>query len=169
MRSILTGIAWAEVHDNASLDFGTGSFTLEAWVKGKYVNQGSVFNVIISLGGNITSTNNAGLMVLNNVVPYFLYSNIASSGSSQTEGDWIHMVGTYDETNTTLYVNGVQVDQDQRTAADMTNGFVKVIGRDGTDPNRYYQDQIAQPRIYNRALTASEVLNNFNATKDLYI
>jgi hypothetical protein len=29
----LDGNSWAEVHDNASLDFGTGSFTLEAWVK----------------------------------------------------------------------------------------------------------------------------------------
>jgi hypothetical protein len=29
----LDGASWAEVHDNASLDFGTGSFTLEAWVK----------------------------------------------------------------------------------------------------------------------------------------
>jgi hypothetical protein len=165
----LDGNSWAEVHDNASLDFGTGSFTLEAWIKGKFVSQGSVFNMVISLGGNITSSNNAGLMVLNNTVPYFIYSNPgALTGSAQTEGDWIHMVGTYDQTNTRFYVNGVQTGQSARTAADITNEFVKVIGRDGTDPNRYYNDQIAQPRIYNRALTASEVLNNYNATKAQY-
>jgi hypothetical protein len=29
----LDGASWAEVHDNASLDFGTGSFTLEAWAR----------------------------------------------------------------------------------------------------------------------------------------
>jgi hypothetical protein len=33
----LDGASWAEVHDNASLDFGTGSFTLEAWARVKYV------------------------------------------------------------------------------------------------------------------------------------
>jgi hypothetical protein len=165
----LDGKSWAEVHDNESLDFGTGSFTLEAWVRAKYVFQGSVFNMIISLGDNITSSNNAGLMVLNNNVPYFIYSNPgASSGSAQNEGDWLHIVGTYDETNTTLYVNGSQVDQDERTAADITNGFVKLIGRDGTDQNRYYNDQIAQPRIYNRALTAAEVLQNYNSGKNTY-
>ena len=126
--------------------------------------------MVISLGGNITSSNNAGLMLLNNNVPYFIYSNPgASSGSAQNEGDWLHIVGTYDETNTTIYVNGAQVDQDVRTAADITNEFAKFIGRDGTDPNRYYHSQIAQPRIYNRGLTASEVLNNYNVTKDLYI
>jgi len=165
----LDGKSWAEVHDNASLDFGTGSFTLEAWVKAKYINQGSVFNMIISLGDNITSSNNAGLMLLNNNVPYFIYSNPgASSGSAQTEGDWIHLVGTYDETNTTLYVNGVQVDQDARTASDITNGFAKLIGRDGTDPNRYYNDQIAQPRIYNRALTAEEVQRSYDSGKNIF-
>ena len=164
----LDGNSWAEVHDNESLDFGTGSFTLEAWVRAKYVFQGSVFNMIISLGDNITSSNNAGLMVLNNNVPYFIYSNPgASSGSAQNEGDWLHIVGTYDETNTTLYVNGSQVDQDARTAADITNGFVKLIGRDA-ETTRYYNDQIAQPRIYNRALTASEVLRNYNSGKNTY-
>ena len=165
----LDGNSWAEVHDNESLDFGAGSFTLEAWVKAKYINQGSVFNMVISLGDNITSSNNAGLMLLNNNVPYFIYSNPgASSGSAQTEGDWIHIVGTYDETNTTLYVNGSQADQDARTASDITNGFAKLIGRDGTDLNRFYNDQIAQPRIYNRALTAEEVQRNYNAGKNTY-
>ena len=164
----LDGNSWAEVHDNASLDFGTGSFTLEAWARWRYVNQGSIFNLIISLGGNITSTNNAGLMVLNNLSPHLLYSNIGTTGSPQTEGDWIHIVGTYDETNATLYVNGSQADQDARTAVDITNGFTKFIGRDGTDPNRYYHDQIAQPRIYNRALTAEEVQRNFDAGKNTY-
>lgn len=166
----LDGSSYAEVHDNGSLDFGTGSFTLEAWVKGKFVFQGSVFNMVISLGGNITSSNNAGLMFLNNTVPYFIYSNPgALTGSPKTEGDWIHMVGTYDQTNTRFYVNGVQTGQSARTATNITNEFVKVIGRDGTDPNRYYNDQIAQPRIYNRALTAEEVLKNYNATSSLYI
>jgi len=164
----LDGNSWAEVHDNASLDFGTGSFSIEAWVRWRYVNQGSIFNLIISLGGNITSTNNAGLMVLNNLSPHLLYSNIGTTGSPQTEGDWIHIVGTYDETNATLYVNGSQADQDARTAVDITNGFTKFIGRDGTDPNRYYHDQIAQPRIYNRALTAEEVQRNFDAEKNTY-
>ena len=49
----LDGNSWAEVHDNASLDFGTGSFTLEAWVKNSYENIGSSYNVILNLGGTV--------------------------------------------------------------------------------------------------------------------
>jgi hypothetical protein len=49
----------------------------------------------------------------------------------------------------------------------MTNSEVKLIGRDSAG-TRYYKDQIAQPRIYNRALTAEEVQRNYNAGKNIY-
>ena len=163
----LDGQSWAEIHDNESLDFGTGSFTLEAWVRVKYVNEGSSFNVIITLGGNLSSANTSGMLINSLTEPLFMYNNNPSVESSISEGTWIHMVGVYDETNATLYVNGIQEDQDARTAVDMTNALVKMIGRDISGV-RFYQDQIAQPRIYNRALTANEVEQNYNAGKNTY-
>jgi len=163
----LDGNSWAEVHDNESLDFGTGSFTLEAWVRVKYVNEGSSFNVIITLGGNLSSANTSGMLINSLTEPLFMYNNNPSVESSISEGAWIHMVGVYNETNAILYVNGIQEDQDARTAVDTTNALVKMIGRDISSV-RFYQDQIAQPRIYNRALTADEVQQNYNAGKNTY-
>jgi len=164
----LDGNSWAEVHDNASLDFGTGSFSLEAWAKASYKGQGSVLNTIMVLGGN-SATGTTALNITNGLVPAFYYntsSRPAISGS-QNEGDWFHIVGVYDETNQTIYVNGQQDGQSARTAIDLTNTLVKYIGRDSTTV-RYYQDTIAQPRIYNRALTAEEVLQNYNSGKSIY-
>ena len=161
----LDGASWAEVHDNASLDFGTGSFTLEAWVKAKYVNQGSGVNAALSLGGDGAAY--SAMFVKSNNVFSFYYNGFFIDSSAQTEGDWVHIVCTYDETNQTLYIDGLQVAQNARGAADITNALVKQIGRD-TNANRFYQDQIAQPRIYNRALTATEVLRNYNADKSKF-
>ena len=163
----LDGNSWAEVHDNESLDFGTGSFTLEAWVRAKFVNTGSSNNTILSLGGNQTAANNTALAMSNIEQPLMWYNGNVSIGTNFSEGDWVHIVGTYDGTNITLYNNGAQVDQDARTAADVTNDLVKYIGRDNQS-NRFYNDQIAQPRIYNRALTAAEVLQNYNSGKNTY-
>ena len=164
----LDGNSWAEVHDNGSLDFGTGSFTLEAWAKAAYVNQGSGLNTIFSLGGSSSGGNTMSLNIDSGLLPIIYYNGFYSVDSSaQTAGDWFHIVGTYDETNRTIYVNGVQVDQDAQTAVSITNALVKQIGRD-TNANRLYQDQIAQPRIYNRALTAEEVQRNYNAGKNTY-
>jgi hypothetical protein len=79
----------------------------------------------------------------------------------------VHIIGVYDETNATLYVNGLQVDQDARNAKNINNALVKRIGRD-VGVARFYHDQIAQPRIYNRALTAEEVARNYNNAKSIY-
>jgi hypothetical protein len=163
----LDGASWGEVHDNASLDFGTGSFTLEAWAKAKFVNQGSSFNVLMSMGLNISNAYSVGMLVNQLLEPIFIYNNTGTAEAARTEGEWVHIVGTYDETSATIYVNGVQKDQDARTAADMTNTLVKHIGRDTTSV-RFYNDQIALPRIYNRALTATEVARNYNADKSKF-
>ena len=164
----LDGNSWAEVHDNGSLDFGTGSFTLEAWAKAKYVNQGSSYNVILNLGGNLGDTNTACLASdINSNLVLFYGANGTATGVL-TSGDWAHIVGVYDGANAIVYANGVKITETARTPLSVTNALSKRIGRDTTS-TRYYNDQLAQPRIYNRGLTASEVLQNYNATKDLYI
>ena len=161
----LDGNSWAEVHDNESIDFGTGSFTLEAWARAKYVSQGSAVNAIFTLGGD--SASNEAIYINSSPAIKFEYNGDTTGTGTETEGDWVHIVGTYDETNATLYINGSQNAQNTRTAADITNTLVKQIGRDSTT-FRYYNDQIAQPRIYNRALTAEEIQRNYDAGKNTY-
>ena len=161
----LDGNSWAEVHDNESLDFGTGSFTLEAWAKVKYLNQGSAVNAILTLGGD--SASNEAIYINSSPSVKFEYNGDTTGTGTVTEGDWVHIVGTYDETNATLYINGSQNAQTARTAADITNELVKQIGRDSTT-FRYYNDQIAQPRIYNRALTAEEVQRSYDSGKNIF-
>jgi hypothetical protein len=131
-------------------------------------NQGSRrLNAILSLGGNGSGAGSAALFVTSSNAPSFYYNGNSSNASPKTEGDWVHIVGVYDETNATIYINATQEDQDARTAGNITNALVKQIGRDTTS-TRYYNDQIAQPRIYNRALTATEVLRNYNADKSKF-
>ena len=163
----LDGNSWAEVHDNESLDFGTGSFTLEAWAKAKYTSSGSVYNAILTLGGDVVAPNNCGIVIDSSLKPYIIYNTNASVGPIQNEGDWFHIVGSYDGTKATLYVNGSQVDQDTITAGTITNADTKMIGK-GASTNRIYSDQIAQPRIYNRALTAEEVQRSYDSGKNIY-
>jgi hypothetical protein len=168
----LDGNSWAEVHDNESLDFGTGSFTFEAWAKYSYVSQGSSLNAILSLGGDIGQGGGYGRAGLvssssGSSMSFFYNSTGNASTSSFSNGDWVHIVGVYDETNAIIYINGAEERTTARTAASMTNTDVKQIGRDST-AIRYYNDQIAQPRIYNRALTAEEVQRSYDSGKNIY-
>lgn len=69
-----------------------------------------------------------------------------------------------------LYINGVEKVSNSAgssTASVPVTNPVR-LGADNTELSRAYKDQIAQPRIYNRALTAEEVQRNYNAGKNTY-
>ena len=166
----LDGNSWAEVHDNESLDFGTGSFTLEAWVNAKFSGLGSTLNTILALGGNANSSSTTAICINTaSIVPRFYINGTSQDASAgQTDGDWVHIVGVRDATSQKIYVNGVFDSQTTATGT-ISNDLIKYIGRDASTPNdRFYSSQIAQPRIYNRALTAEEVQRNYNAGKNIY-
>lgn len=83
------------------------------------------------------------------------------------ENEWIHFVARYDvESNKiTLFKNGTQKDQD-----DLYDATYGVQVQNGTAPLRlgtrsqwsYFQGRIDDLRIYNRALSESEILELFN-------
>ena len=162
----LDGNSWAEVHDNASLDFGTGSFTLEAWVKADFLSQGSLVNTILSLGGDLTGSDNSALVSTSSAFSFWI-GGVNKFTPAYVSESWNHIVGVRSGSSVIFYFNGAQVATGSSSSS-ITNSQEKQIGRDETTI-RYYPNQIAQPRIYNRALTASEVLNNYNATSSLYI
>ena len=164
----LDGNSWAEVHDNASLDFGTGSFTLEVWSKAKYISSGSIYNVLLTLGDNVSGGSTSSIYIDSSLNYTFRYDSTLIVAGGSSEGDWSHVVGVYDGTNINIYLNGSFVVQAAASATSKTNDLVKVIGRDSSGNSRAYKDQIAQPRIYNRALTAEEVQRNYNAGKNTY-
>ena len=153
------------MHDNASLDFGTGSFTLEAWAKADFLAQGSSANIILSLGGDITSSNNSGLTTTSSAYGFWI-GGVNVSTPAYVSESWNHIVGVRSGSSVIFYFNGAQVATGSSSNS-ITNEQVKQIGRDNS-ALRNYPNQIAQPRIYNRALTASEVLRNYNSGKNTY-
>jgi len=83
------------------------------------------------------------------------------------DGNWNHIVLVYDEVNAKFYINGTLDDTIAYTTAIGTNDVKVHIGARGNGIQLYEAD-IAQPRIYNRALTAEEVARNYNSGKAIY-
>ena len=169
----LDGNSWAEVHDNASLDI-TSAITLEAW----YYHTGSGTKII--QGRWSTQVDNSYLMyVEGNKIKFVGNDGSSTFGGNDSTTDlsldqFNHVVITYDRTNLKYYLNGVLIDTFAYTVSLNPNATVALdIGRnDGisgvyTGAN-YNNTPIAQPRIYNRALTAAEVLRNYNSGKNTY-
>lgn len=106
-----------------------------------------------------------------------VYRSSAFSKTLITTG-WNYVMGTFDGRYITMYLNGVQVgtpydhgsvkpieyavNNNLAICRDAAGGTSNSVEGNSTAP------QLAQIHIYNRALTASEIQQNFNATRSRY-
>jgi len=172
-------------HQQALPESSESPLTLEAWVK---VTGVSGWQTIISLGPSGTQMAFQGATIRmgrngggggHNTVTNF-------TASANT---WYHVVMTYDGNWTVggdkvyiyQYINGVSYEDpgpptNRNANADMgrngsNNGPRFAIGGHAIntpDIGELMQGYVSQVRIYNRPLTAAEVLQNYNATKSRY-
>jgi len=93
-------------------------------------------------------------------------SNITSNGATSTfqvgDGTWHHIVGTNDQTTTKLYIDGSLNAQISQGGLGTVQPNISV-GYWQFTPGRYLNGNVAQVSIYNRALSAAEISQNFNA------
>jgi hypothetical protein len=84
-----------------------------------------------------------------------------------TANAWNHIICTYGAGTKTIYVNGVQIAQQTGLTGTLPTGQTnQYIGKYGNAGNNYpFNGRIGESRVYNIALSAAQVLQNYNATK----
>ena len=163
----LDGKSWAEVHDNASLDMTTTA-TLEAWVNADGLDAG--YDIIMVKSSATTWTGNYGrytLRAAENVVNWWFDDYANAKYYSVVLSGWNHLVVTKDGTEEKLYVNGVLASTQTGAATFTASPYSLLIGVNSSKTENWTKP-IALPRIYNRALTATEVARNYNADKSKF-
>jgi hypothetical protein len=187
-------IVFDGVNDHAVLANGTfgyspgttGELTLEVWVFPtgpftSYVAEPPTTNLGGILGqGYFDNSIGWGIgMVRSSGVNYFAFQvrNLGTAvtpalnaASSFATGSWYHVVGSLTRNNfSRLYINGQLASSGSSTSLNNVsitpNNNNAAIGRAG---NFYTGCQIPSARLYNKALTQAEVLQNYNATKGRY-
>ena len=156
--------------DNIDRPGVTNQITLEAWTYTITFNND--YEKIISrripnntplpylLGFNTVSTNKYEFY-LSGVSGY---GSALFSSTNVTLNEWVHVVGTSDNTTRKIYLNG-QLDN---SAAYSSGIYSTNIGLEiGAQLNNQhnYNGKLGSVRIYDRALSANEVLHNYNALK----
>ena len=144
--------------------FTNSSYTIETWVKSRSISL-NITRTTISVVGQGDTINirwyrdpdsNLNILVSNN------QSEISSTNDAVAEQVWYQVVFTYNYSNNTgiMYINGVQ---------NATGAFTPFSGSSptillGDSPvTNSWDGFIAINRFYNRVLSASEVLQNYNA------
>jgi hypothetical protein len=166
------------IGSTASLQFlNRASYTLESWVYPTANPGTNNWTGIINRESNPGAGRDGYNMYLNGsagstvywVTERFTtgtYINVTGTlDQSLVVNNWQHMVATYDGTTLRLYRNGVYVAEAAATG-NITNTTASVqIGR--RDIN-YFTGRIPVAKIYNIALTDSQVAQNFQALRGRY-
>lgn len=80
-------------------------------------------------------------------------------------GEWIHVVGVYDGSTAKVYLNGVQKDSHNLTGT-ISPGQIAMLGKSGTSGTpSYFEGNIDNVLVLNRALTPEEVMDLYSTTK----
>lgn len=152
---------YLDIGDKSNLFFA-GNFSLSAWV---YITGGAgTFRSILSdykADGSVASMELA--IDDNNRATFFwtdgngIIHPAFSVGFTPSQNTWYHLVGVYDGTARTIYVNGVSKGSDSTVQTRTDFGDNTTIGRAGSFNGQYFQGQIDDVRVYDHALTQGEI------------
>lgn len=108
------------------------------------------------------------ILLYNGNIGIHLYNSGAEAGTPYTVGVWQYITFTYTHPTIYSYMNGVY--KNSYTDSSIDTGAIKKlnIARGAYDVYAYYNGIVANIQIYNRALSPSEILQNYNATKTRY-
>jgi len=151
----------------------SSTLTLEAWFRiSTYVNWSGIIGKSNTVKGvyvmHLSASAQRVRFSYNSVSPWTV--NIIDGNTTLNTNQWYHSVITYDGTNVNFYING-SLDKTQNIGSitfDTGSGFPVTLGQDPPGTNEFFNGRIAKASIYNRALTASEISQNYLATKSRY-
>jgi hypothetical protein len=145
---------------------GNASRSMFAWVKTTYNgNQGFIAT------GTPAGSQAFILVKYGSYVGVMGYNNdfYPSSGKAIADGIWHYVGVTFDGANLRTYVDGV-LDNTSGTITYTTTGQSNYVGRSNHAGNEnFINGSMGNAQIYNRTLSATEVLQNYNATKGRFV
>ena len=151
---------------NDAIDVGnvnpTSGATFSAWINinGANTNYGGIFNRWGS-GGNsfwIGTLNNQS-----SSIQVYFNGSLVHNITSLELNTWMLLAVSHTGSNVTSYINSSQTNTNASSLISSTG--TTSIGYDINRTNYPFKGNIAQVSIYNRALTASEIQQNYNALK----
>jgi hypothetical protein len=159
--------------NSSAFNFGSGNFTLCGWVRSNSIgdfdqkifhfNSTSLLGVFQLRRGNTGGGLGKQLLLQTNVAGSWLTA--ASSGEVFKDTEWKYIVAVKSGTSVTFYVNGVQLHTigSVHSTLDTSSNNNLYIGSRVTSPNEFWNGNMANLKIYNRALSEAEINQNFVA------
>jgi hypothetical protein len=155
---------------NASNFLYNGVVTVNVWLTTSSV--GSYKKIFFT--GDAGTSNIRGLYFSIGGSPYNTYFGVTTNVGQNSANynvdlplnKFVNLCGTYDGSNIKLYINGELVALQSLTGLIGTGGIGRISGYDNN--NETWNGKMGLFQIYNRALSESEIKQNYNATKQRF-
>jgi hypothetical protein len=164
------------VADNALLEPGSGDWTIEFWVNHSVIAGASRVLIGKTDGGNAadwgygirTASNGNTFMEIGNGT-----TSITTPTSALSINTWYQVVGVWTNVasnSLALYINGSLVGSNSHSFTSIKNTTSPLYtgSFNGGQFSQWFNGRMGVVRMYNSALTGSQVLQNFNADKSKY-
>ena len=148
--------------------------TQEVWFKNSFFSQTGSGVILAELGQSTinTSWHYSQFEIIGNTG----YIGVWNSGLFSTpigsfnDGTWNCVTWRYDGTGLSGFVNGSRISRVTSARTNPSNFYQAIGAIDGTNMGNggYYRGQIGSYKIYNRAITDSEILQNYNYEKQFF-
>jgi hypothetical protein len=166
------------IADTASLEPGSGDWTMEAWFNTTAFKTGSAGVIVGKFdAGGLSADVSYSIRANNTGVMYAQIGNgstVVNSTNYQTVlNTWAQVVYVWQNVSTNsleTYINGSIIGSTSHSFASILNTSTNLyIGSyNGGEYSQYFNGKIGIVRLYNRALSPGEVSRNFNANKGIY-
>jgi hypothetical protein len=163
---------YVTIPHNLILD-NENTLTIECWINTSFdAGFPGEIGVIRKGSGGATGWSDAGWSIrLRDDIPAISFRKKDNTGywdlytgDKIIDGNWHHIVGTFDTTTLRKYVDGVQTQSTSTGQPYLTTTENLEIGR----ITAYLDGNISNVRLYSRVLSADEITQNFNAQRNRF-
>lgn len=170
--------ATTSIADTSALEPGSGDFTLEAWVYYSVIAGSTRTFVSKTDNGGVSANWSYGLRTLASGSTYMEVgsgsgSTVQSPAFTASTGTWYQIVGVWTNVasnSIALYVNGASQGSNAHALASVKNSIRPLYlgSYNGGEYSQWFNGRMGIVRYYNTALTAAQVLQNYNANRSIY-
>ncbi len=157
----------SQYFDVPAMTVNYSAITVSAWIKPSNVGAGDNPRIVAN---DHTDSDNKGFQLMYNnggATGFFDVGNGSAEGRATwsqqlVNGKWYLYTGVYDGSHVYAYINGVQVASSTLTGSIAASGVDVNIGRNQAYAGDYFPGTVDDVHMYNRALSATDVLQLYN-------
>ena len=148
---------YVSVTGTTNIPIGNSNYTIGVWFNANTLGSKGLVG-----WGNYGTINeaNAFRLTSNGLVNYWWLNDLTVT-TTITPGNWYYAVATFDGTTRSIYVNGSLIGSDTPTGHNVTTSGNLTVGV--TNSTEYFDGDIGDVQIFDRAITSTEILQNYNS------